>query len=140
VALQKKRVLELNLARDQFSVLQRDLESAQQALDSVNQRFTQTRLESQTNQLDIVVLNPAIPPMGPSGPRVKLNTALAAFLGSILAIAFAMIAEMRDRRIRRREDIADKLALPVFAMIDWNPAPKFKFKLPSFTNRFMKSA
>lgn len=133
VAAQKKRVLELNLARDQFSVLQRDVESAQRALEAVNQRFTQTRLESQTSQTDIAILNPAIAPIRPTGPRVKLNTALSFFLGSILAIGLGLIAEMGDRRVRGREDIVDSLGVAVLAVIDGKPERNAKFKFPTIS-------
>jgi uncharacterized protein involved in exopolysaccharide biosynthesis len=129
LAAQKARVLELNLARDQLTVLQRDLDSAQRALDQASQRLTQTTLEGNVNQTDIAILNPATPPMIAVGPQVKFNTILAFFLGGMLGIFMSLTAEKLDRRIRCRDDISELLELPVLALINSRPVRSF-FKLP----------
>ncbi len=121
LAKQKARVLELNLSRDELSVLQRDVDNAQHAMDAVSQRFTQTSLESNGNQADVAVLNTAIPPNEPSRPRILLNTLLSIFLGAMLGVGFGLLAEMMDRRVRSREDISELLEVPVFAVIDGKP-------------------
>jgi len=128
LAAQKARVLELNLTRDQLTVLQRDLESAQRAMDQASQRFTQTTLEGSVNQTDIAILNPATPPTVASGPQVKFNMILAFFLGGMLGIFMSLTAEKLDRRIRCRDDISELLALPVLALINSRPVGPF-FKL-----------
>jgi chain length determinant protein EpsF len=135
VAKQKARVLELNQSRDQLTVLQRDAESAQRALEAVNQRFTQASLEGQANQTDVAVLNPAIAPLSPSGPRVKLNVLLSVFLGSLLGIGFGLLAETMDRRVRRREDITEAFGIPVFAVIRNKPDNQQRFNLPALLKR-----
>jgi len=116
LAAQKNRVLELNLTRDQLSVLQRDVENAQRALDAASQRLTQTTLEA-NNQSDVALLNHAVAPLKHSSPKIMLNILLSIFLGSILGIGFGFIAEMMDRRVRSREDISELLKIPVFAHI-----------------------
>ena len=123
LAKQKARVLELNLTRDQLSVLQRDVENAQRAMDAASQRFTATTLEGSANQTDIAILNPATPPVNASSPRVILNTVLSIFLGGLLAIAVSLLVERLDRRLRRREDISD-LDMQVLALIKTGSAAK----------------
>ena len=123
LAKQKARVLELNLTRDQLSVLQRDVENAQRAMDAASQRFTATTLEGSANQTDIAILNPATPPVKPSSPRVIFNTVLSFFLGGLLAMALSLLAERFDRRLRSREDIND-LEMPVLALINSRSANK----------------
>ena len=118
LAKQKERVLELNLTRDQLSVLSRDVENAQHAMDSASQRFTQTTLEGGANQTDIAILNPATPPAKSSSPRVVFNTILSFFLGSMLAIALSLLAERLDRRVRSRDDVSDLLDIPVLGLIN----------------------
>ncbi|MEZ0318323.1 MAG: chain length determinant protein EpsF [Methylophilaceae bacterium] len=118
VELQKKRVLELNRTRDEMTVMKKDVETAQRAMDAVTQRFSQTSIEGQSNQSDIAILNPAIPPGSPSSPRVLLNIAFAIVMGTILGIGFGFVAELADRRVRSKEDIANILEVPVFAVIE----------------------
>ncbi|MBC7755464.1 MAG: chain length determinant protein EpsF [Bdellovibrio sp.] len=139
VASQKARVLELNLSRDELSVLQRDVENAQHAVDSASQRLTQTTMEGGSNQADIAVLNPAIAPQRKISPRITLNLILATFLGTLLGVAAGLLTEMRDRRLRSREDISELLDLPVLAIIqskqnkttikNWTALPRRIFKM-----------
>lgn len=118
LAAQKQKVLDLNRSRDQLSVLQRDVESAQQAFNTVNQRLNQTSLEGKADESDISLLNSAIPPAKHSSPRVLLNTVLSIFLGSLLGIGFALVTEMQDRKVRSAEDVLDLLDLPVLSVIE----------------------
>ncbi|WP_426100682.1 chain length determinant protein EpsF [Massilia sp. TSP1-1-2] len=116
---QKTRVLELNRNHDELGVLVKDVESAQRAFDAAAQRFSQTKIEGQSEQSDISVLNPATAPSGAAAPRVMLNTMVALFLGAMLGLAFALLAEMLDRRVRSDADVVDVLQVPVFGVIDW---------------------
>ncbi|NVD73921.1 chain length determinant protein EpsF [Duganella sp. BJB488] len=117
---QKKKVLELNRTRDELNVLAKDVESAQRAFDATSQRFAQTRIESQSEQSDIALLNPAVAPIEPSGPRVVLNTLLSVVLGGFLGLGLALLSEMLDRRVRSEADLAEALDIPVFGVIEWN--------------------
>jgi uncharacterized protein involved in exopolysaccharide biosynthesis len=117
VELQKQKVLELNRTRDESTLLKKDVEIAQRAMDTVTQRFGQTRIEGESNQSDIAILNPAIPQETPSSPKVFLNIVLAFVMGGILGIGFGFLAELFDRRIRCREDIVNTLNMPVLAII-----------------------
>ncbi|WP_296820953.1 GNVR domain-containing protein [Thiobacillus sp.] len=53
------------------------------------QRYGQSRMEAQSTQTDIAVLNPAAPPLDPSKPRVILNILLSLFLGTLLGVGWA---------------------------------------------------
>ena len=127
LAKQKERVLELNLTHDQLSVLQRDVENAQRAMDMASNRFTQTKLEGSANQTDIAILNPATVPTTAASPRVLLNALIAVFIGTLLGIGSGVLAEMFDRRVRSKEDIGELLDRPVLVLIDSRPArPLFR--------------
>ena len=138
VSSQKTRVLELNLSRDELSVLQRDVENAQHAVDSASQRLTQATIEGSINQADIAVLNPAIAPQNKTSPKIFFNLILAVFLGSLLGVAAGLLTEMRDRRVRSREDISEILQLPVLAMIKSKPSNNLLKNWAGLSRRMFK--
>ena len=140
VVAQKARVLELNRSRDELSVLQRDVENAQHAVDSASQRFTQTAIEGSVNQADIAILNPAVPPLNRASPRILFNLILATFLGTLLGVAAGLLTEMNDRRVRSREDVSDLLALPVLAIIHHKKPKKTVKEMFGLSRRFIKAA
>jgi len=114
---QKSRVLLLNKQRDELNVLRRDIESAQRAFEAVSERASQTNLESQTNQTNIAVLNPATAPATPSKPKVFLNILVSIFLGTVLGIGLALLLELIKRRVRSAADLVDTLDMPVLGSI-----------------------
>ncbi|MES1980885.1 MAG: chain length determinant protein EpsF [Pseudomonadota bacterium] len=117
LAAQKARVLEISQQRDELSNLQSDVTSAQKALDVAMQRLSQTNLEGQANQSDVAVLNPAVTPLTPSKPHLFLNLIASIFVGTVLGLGFALLAEILDRRIRVPEDLSLGLKLPVLGII-----------------------
>lgn len=127
LATQKTKVLELNRTRDEMGVLLKDVESAQRAFDSASQRSSQTRIEGQSEQADIAILNPAVVPTQPSGPKVLLNTALALVLGAMLGVGLGLVAEMLERRLRSTDDLSDVLGIPVFGVLDMHAKRKPRF-------------
>lgn len=113
---QKAKVLELKQQREAAVLLARDLENAQRVYDSALQRYGQTRMEAQSTQTDIAVLNPAVAPTEPSKPRVILNLLLAVFLGTLLGVGIGFLVELLDRRVRSGLDIA-ALDVPVLGEV-----------------------
>ena len=122
VAQQKAKVLELNRARDELGVLLKDLDSAQRAFDAASQRFSQTRIEAQSEQSDISLLNPAVAPTEPAGPRVLLNTLVGILAGTVLGVGLALLLELLNRPVRSPSDVKDMLGIPVLGTIEWKPA------------------
>ena len=117
VGAQKARVLALNKQRDELNVYRRDVESAQRAFETVSQSASQTRLQSLTNQTNVVRLNAATAPINPSSPKLLVNVLIAAFGGTLLGVACALLLELANRRVRSAEDLVQMLELPVLASI-----------------------
>src|SRR5574343_671142 len=118
VNAQKTKILELKKQRDEVSLLVREVESAQRAFDAVSQRTTQTRLESQSIQTNLSILNPATEPLKPAKPKVLLNILVSIFLGTLLGVGAALMLELMQRRVRSADDIAQGIELPVLAVIE----------------------
>ena len=117
LAAQKSKVLALNTARDEFSVLSNEMENARRAYEMASQRFNQTSLEGSSKQADIAVLTPATAPLSPSGPRMLLNIAVALVAGVILGLGGVLVMELLDQRIRSAAQLADAFGLPVLGVI-----------------------
>ena len=140
VAQQKQEVLKLNRMRDEFSVLQKDVETAQKALDNVTQRFGQTTIEAQSEHNDIAVISAALEPGSPYTPKIPLNILLSLVIGTVLGLGFGLIAELMDRRIRSSGDIAELLMVPVISISHRRHAVTGPKLLPSPSGRFLPSA
>jgi len=118
VEAQKRRILELRGGRDQLAVLQRDVDAARAAYDSVSKRYTESDLASQSTQTNVSVLNPALVPLEPSFPKPLGKTMLIAVaLGVFFGVAAAFLLEMLDRRVRTSVDLVEGLQLPVLGLI-----------------------
>ncbi|MDQ3061027.1 MAG: chain length determinant protein EpsF [Pseudomonadota bacterium] len=117
VNAQRARVLMLNKQRDELNVYRRDVEAAQRVFETVSQSAAQTRLQSLSNQTNVVRLNTATAPLNPSSPRLLVNLLVAAFGGTLLGLACALLLELVNRRVRSSEDMVQLLELPVLATI-----------------------
>ena len=126
--VQRAKVLKMKEGRDGMSVLQRDLDNAQRAYDAIVGRRNQTNLESQTQQANVNVLSPASPPLLPSSPKLLLNTLVAIFLGTLMAVGSALVRELLDRRVRGPQDLVESLGLPMLGVM---PKPSVRRGLPS---------
>jgi len=116
-AKQKASVLALKQQREEATLLARDLDNAQRIYDAALQRYGQSRMEAQSTQTDIAVLNPAVAPTEPSKPKVFLNILLSLFLGGMLGVGAGFVVELLDRRVRSGLDIAAGLDIPVLAEV-----------------------
>ena len=124
VNAQKTRVMALNKQRDELNVYRRDVEAAQRAYETISQSASQTRLQSLTNQTNVVRLNTATTPLTPSSPKMLLNLLIASFAGALLGIGIALVLELTNRRIRSSDDLTQMLDLPVLAKISSSGDPR----------------
>lgn len=120
VIAQRARVLQLNKQRDELNVYRRDVESAQRAYEAVSQSASQTRLQSLTNQTNVVLLTSASPPLDASSPILLNNLLIAALASTLFGVACAVLLELTNRRVRSTDDLVQMLDLPVLASISSN--------------------
>jgi chain length determinant protein EpsF len=122
---QKKRVLGQKKQREELMLLVGEVQNAQRIYDAALARYGQTRMEAQSTQTDITILNPAIAPTESSKPRVFLNVMLAVFLGAMLGIVMAFMMEMLDRRMRSAYDITS-FGIPVLGELRKKPSGRLR--------------
>ncbi|KQP21194.1 chain length determinant protein EpsF [Pseudorhodoferax sp. Leaf265] len=114
---QRAKLLELKVLRDEAGVLQRDVDNARRAYDTIMTRASQTNVESESTQTNVSVLKRATPPTSPSEPRVVLNLAVGVLAATLLALAAALGTELRDRRLRTEDDVLRGLQLPLLGVL-----------------------
>lgn len=119
----KKQAIEDSTQRDQIAVLENDVESAQKAYDVVVQRYTESNLQSQSNQTNISVLTPATEPTERSSPKLFMNLLMAVFVGTLLGVAAVFVAEMFNPRVRTSEALAVATGMPVLIQFAQNLKP-----------------
>jgi chain length determinant protein EpsF len=117
IEAQTKKVLALTRERDQISVLQRDVEAAKIAYDTIAKQYSQSSLESRATRTNVYLLSPAVEPLKPSFPDFFKYTLLAIALGTALGIGAAFGLELLDRRIRCAEDFVPMTQLPLLAVM-----------------------
>ncbi|MFZ2627958.1 MAG: chain length determinant protein EpsF [Rugosibacter sp.] len=117
IEAQKRNILGLRSKMDEAAVLQRELDAAQKAYDTVADRFSQSNLESKSTQTNISVLTPAVEPAESASPKIPLNLAIATMVGLMLGIAAAVLLELRDRRIRSVTDVEYVLGMPMLVTV-----------------------
>lgn len=127
LADQKDKVLQLKQQQNEIAVLNREVENAQKFYDNAMQRSVQTRMESEANQSNIAILNPAVVPQQPSKPKVMLNVLLSVFLGTLLGVGMAFLVELLDRRLRSVMDMTEQLGLPVLGVLSGRKKTKWPF-------------
>lgn len=126
VEAQKRTIVNMRAVRDEGALLIRDMEAAQRAFDSVNQRRNELSLESKSDTAAARVLTPAVAPLEPERPKPHLVLTAAAILGLLVGIGGAIGLEMMDRRVRSAEDLAVVEGVPVLAVLSSKPSTGFK--------------
>jgi len=123
LAAQRARMLSLKDNRNEFTVLRRNVESAERAYDTAMQRSVVSQVESRANQTSVTILNPAVVPNRPASPNVALNVALSLVIGCMLGVGIVMLLEISDRRVRSLNDLDNAWNVPVLGELKpWKPA------------------
>lgn len=121
IADQEKKLLEMKVQRDLLSVLQRDVDAARSAYETVIVRYNQSTLESQMTQASASILSYASQPTVPAFPNVSKGLLVSFGAGLLFGIGAAFLLELLSRRIRCTDDLAQALESPVLSVIRRNP-------------------
>ena len=117
---QRARLLGLKDGRNEFTVLKRNVESAERAYDTAMQRHVVSQVESRASQSNVTLLNAAPVPGKPTQPKIRLNIALSVVVGTMLGFAVVLLMEMSDRRVRSTGDL--DLDVPLLGVLHtWRP-------------------
>ncbi len=112
---------------------------AARQLASVNGRIADARLAGELSRRGTRVLDSAVRPSNAARSRLLRNLGVGAFAGAIAGSVLALVREQRDRRLRRRDEVAEAAGAPVWLSLsvpggssatryrkvleEWVPAP-----------------
>ena len=119
---QNQRLLELKDYRIDMAAMSRDIDAAQRSYDTVLTRYMSNKIDATAKQTNVALLAPAIEPIKPVFPKVGLIAGLSVVLGTLLAGGIVYVLEMLDRRVRSRQDLESRLAVPSLGRLSkWQP-------------------
>lgn len=113
VESQNRRLLAMRSDYDQAAVLQREVDAAQRAFDTLRQRGGQVNLESQVERSMLRPMMPALEPQYPSRKRMHAALAAALVVGLAVALAVPLAWERLDPRVRSIGDLLGDHGVPV---------------------------
>lgn len=114
---QSEKVINIKSRRDEFTVLTRDVQSAERAFEEVSQRGSKAGLASNLRQSNLTILDKAVPPSRPSSPNTVVNSIVSLILGLLAAVAAVLMAEMPNRHVFSERDAAEFGGLPVIGAV-----------------------
>jgi chain length determinant protein EpsF len=114
---QREKVIAIKSQRDEFTVLTRDVETAERAFEETSQRGSKAGLASNLRQSNLMILDKAVPPSRASSPNTIVNSIVSLVLGLLAAIAAVLMAEMPNRHVFSARDAAEFGGLPVIGTV-----------------------
>jgi len=123
---QKSRTFELSKRQVQFNVLNRELTSSRDLLQSVLKQMKETSLAVESNASNISIVDQAVVPSNASYPRKKLWVLAGLFAGLGLGTILAFLLNYMDDTIRTPEESVRLLQIPNLGVV-----PSFALDAPA---------
>lgn len=118
----QQHMLKMKDARVQLAAMTREVDGAQRSYDAALARYMTTQIESRAQQADVALFTPAVEPAKHAHPKVPLIAGLSVVLGMLLATMMVYALETLDRRVRSRNDLESRLAVPSLGRLSrWQP-------------------
>jgi polysaccharide biosynthesis transport protein len=97
--------------------LERDVRVQQELYTLIQTRLKESQITQAMEDPSVRVVDPAVPPDQPVGPRRMINFALAVVLGLLLGVGIALYRELSDQSVRSRADALQASGLPILGAI-----------------------
>lgn len=114
---QKKESLSLNQKAIEYTVLQREAQSAKEMYDLLIKRFKETSLTEDMKTGNVRIVDKAEVPKNPVKPRKGLNMIIGLIVGLGAGFGAAFFLEYLDNTIKIPEDIKRHLDIPYLGII-----------------------
>jgi capsular exopolysaccharide synthesis family protein len=121
-AEQEKVVADQSSKAIHYDTLKREVDSTRQIYEAMLQRVKQAGLATAMRASNVLVVDPAKPPLLPYRPSIPINSAIGLFGGVFLGFGFVLLRERVDRRISAPGDSQTYLELPELGVIPLDEA------------------
>ncbi len=116
----KRKIQTLNQKEYQLKVLEREVEVNRQLYHLFLTRFKETDASQDLQMLQSTVgrvVQPALVSQTPYKPKKKLIVGISLILGFLFSTLLAFLLEYLDNTIKNREDVEDKLVMPLLGTL-----------------------
>jgi capsular exopolysaccharide synthesis family protein len=114
---QQSAVTSLNRKNINYSVLQRDAETARQIYNSLLQREGELRVIANSRANNVRLIDRAAVPTAPFTPNHRQDWTYALFFGVVLAVAVAFGLDYLDDTVKTPEDVTRRLKLRFLGLV-----------------------
>jgi capsular exopolysaccharide synthesis family protein len=116
-AAQEKVVANQSSKAIHYDTLKREVDSSRQLYESLLQRVKQAGLATAMRASNVLVVDPAKPPLLPHQPNMPVNSALGLLCGTLLGFGFVVFRSRFDRSFQVPGDLQIYLNLPELGAI-----------------------
>jgi polysaccharide biosynthesis transport protein len=117
LAKARAQALSLNDATVDYTILQREVDTNRELYDSVLQKMKDLGLAAEARSSNIVVVDNAEAPGGPSSPHFMMAVMQAMAFGLALGIGLAFLIEYQDKTLKTPDQVESYLRLPNLAAV-----------------------
>ncbi len=114
---QKSQAFELSKRQVQYNVLNRELTSSRELLQSVIKQIKETSLAVESNASNVSIVDLAAVPQNSSYPQKQLFLLVGAAIGAIIGLGIAFLLNYLDNTIRTPEQLASIVQIPSLGVV-----------------------
>src|SRR5581483_1906711 len=113
----KSEAVNQNQASIQYSLLKQAVETNKAIYTDFLQKQSQAKIEVAEQHSNMRVIDPAVAPLSPVGPKRLRTILFSLFLSLLAGVGLALVVEFFDNSIRNVEDISRYAQMPLLAVI-----------------------
>ena len=114
---QKSQAFELSKRQVQYNVLNRELMSSRELLQSVLKQIKETSLAVESNASNISIVDRAVAPLFASYPHKRLFVLIGLAIGAALGMGLAFLINYLDNTVRTPEQLTEVINLPSLGVV-----------------------
>ena len=118
VAGLKRESTSSNLSHYEMESLSRESETYKQVYEAVLKKYNETALQGDINRTNVFLVDVAVPPNKKFSPKIRINMALACFVGLFLGVGLAFFFDYLDDTIKSEEAVERQFGITILGTIN----------------------